>query len=321
MVVFGGKTIDHMSHNDVWVLQNANGLGGTPTWIKLYPTGMAPEGRHLCTSIYDVVNNRMVIFGGHAEPGPFVNDVWMLQNANGLGGTPTWIKLIPTGMAPDGREWHSAVYCPASNRMVIFGGINNLSQSLNDVWMLQNANGLGGTPAWIKLNPTGMRPDPRVGHSSVYDVVNNRMVVFGGSTTDGWSSFVNDAWVLQNANGLGGTPTWIKLIPTGMTLLSEREDHSAVYDAANNRMVVFGGWAQTKELVQKYFNDVWVLNNANGLSASAWVHMEPSGTEPIGRELHTAVYDAVRNRMVLYGGATEGSLLNDIWILINANGI
>ena len=106
-----------------------------------------------------------------------------------------------------------------------------------------------------------------------------------------------------------------------MTLLSEREDHSAVYDTANNRMVVFGGWAQTKELVQKYFNDVWVLNNANGLAASAWEHMEPSGTEPIERELHTAVYDAVRNRMVLYGGATEGSLLNDIWILINANGI
>jgi hypothetical protein len=214
----------------------------------------------MCTSIYDAVNNRMVIFGGHAEPSSFVNDIWILQNANGIGGTPTWIKLNPTGTAPDGREWHSAVYCPPSNRMVIFGGINNLGQNLNDVWVLQNANGIGRTPTWIKLNPSGT------------------------------------------------------------ALLSEREDHSAIYDAVNNRMVIFGGWAK-KGSVDKYFNDVWVLNNANGLAASAWEHIEPAGTEPVGRELHTAVYDPVTNRMILCGGATEGSLLNDIWILINANGL
>src|SRR5439155_14250271 len=49
-----------------------------------------------------------------------------------------------------------------------------------------------------------------------------------------------DVWVLTNANGFGGTPVWIHLAPTGTAPLG-RNQPAAVYDAASNRMIVFGG--------------------------------------------------------------------------------
>jgi hypothetical protein len=63
-----------------------------------------------------------------------VNDVWVLTNSNGVGGTPTWIQLAPTGVAPNARHLHSATYDANSNRMVVFGGFDGHS-ALNDVWV------------------------------------------------------------------------------------------------------------------------------------------------------------------------------------------
>ncbi len=68
----------------------------------------------------------------------------------------------------------------------------------NDVWVLSNANGLGGTPVWTQLSPN---PDPLIGypmprssHTAVYDNTNNRMTIFGGSNG---STTLNDSWVFR----------------------------------------------------------------------------------------------------------------------------
>jgi len=317
MVVFGGKTTIEESFNDVWVLKNTNGLGGTPSWVELTPDGMLPSERHSHSAVYDAANNRMTIFGGHPGLSPFVNDVWVLKNANGLGGTPSWVRLTPMGKSPELREWHSAVYDAANNRMIVFGGMG--AHSFNDVWVLKNANGLGGTPAWVELTPTGTAPVAREGHSAVYDAANNRMVVFGGFTAY-YKSFFDEVWILTSANGLAGTPGWVRLMPTGSVPDLLRGDHSAVYDAANNRMVVFGGWVTSPE---RYFNDSWVLTNANGLGgAASWTKLNPSGVAPLKRELHRAVYDAGGNRMVVFGGSVSASVFRiDVWVLMSANGL
>src|SRR5262245_20178247 len=97
--------------------------------------------------------------------------------------------------------------------------------------------------AWILLNPTGGPPSPRRLHSSVYDPETNRLIIFGGCTPVGSNACLsfggivrNDVWVLTNANGLGGTPTWIELLPTGGPPQA-RQNHVAVYDPVNNRMI------------------------------------------------------------------------------------
>ncbi|MBI1885541.1 MAG: hypothetical protein HYS09_04400 [Chloroflexi bacterium] len=273
MTAFDGDNSNCFSINDLWVLQNANGLGGTPNWAQLSASGGPPPARGRHTAVYDSQNNRMTIFGGlqSCSSGTQRNDVWVLSNANGLGGTPAWTELSPTGGPPGARYDHAAVYDANTNRMIVFGGV--ATTKFNDVWVLTNANGLGGTPTWSQLTPSGGPPAGRQGPTAVYDPASNRMVVFGGLT----SAFSNDVWVLTNANGLGGTPTWIQLSPTGGPPPG-RCCGTAVYDAASNRMIVFAGLGFVSA------NDVWVLTNANGLGGTPeWINLSPSGGPPAAR--------------------------------------
>src|SRR5207249_6247657 len=112
------------------------------------------------------------------------HDTWVLRNATGSGGIPTWEQLIPDAPAglPPGRIAHSAVYDPVTNRMVIFGGGQGngfaFSPLFNDVWVLTHANGLGGTPEWVPRTPHGGPPVPREGHGAFYRQATNEMIVF-----------------------------------------------------------------------------------------------------------------------------------------------
>lgn len=256
MIVFGGYSGGNAPLNDVWVLTNASGVGGTPTWIELQPTGTPPAARFYHTAVYDPATNRMIVFDGGNLVSPSTevfDDVWVLTNANGLGGTASWTQLTPSGTAPGARIRGTAVYDPGSNRMTIFGGFALGSVRVNDVWMLTNANGIAGTPTWTQLAPIGGTPEVREGHTAVYDVTTNRMTILGGL---GYT-VSNDAWVLTNANGLAsGAPTWAQLAPTG-SLPPARLGHTAVYDPASNRMIVFGG--------SDDHDDTWVLTNASGI--------------------------------------------------------
>ena len=62
----------------------------------------------------------------------------------------SWIQLAPTGGPPPVTTFGaSIVYDPSTQRLILFGG-NNGSVPINDVWVLTNANGLGGAPAWTQ---------------------------------------------------------------------------------------------------------------------------------------------------------------------------
>jgi hypothetical protein len=254
---------------DTWVLTNANGLDAIPPeWIHIanLPLGV---GEH-CAA-YDAVNNRMVIFGGHlgfyeTEQ----NEVWVLHDANGIG-TPSWELLSPIGGRPAPRRDCSAIYDHASNRLVIFGGAyvaSSWSEPYNDVWALTNANGLGGAPEWIQLNPAGTLPSRRYFHSALLDSVSQRMIVFGGTfyqrEVDPVGTYNNDTWLLTGASGTVGSSEWIQLAPAG-TLPDARQGFSAGYSPASNRMVVAMGRFTELNAPQTLLNDVWVLQNANGM--------------------------------------------------------
>jgi hypothetical protein len=103
-----------------------------------------------------------------------------------------------------------------------------------DTWVLSNANGLGGTPAWTRLPDI---PSMRGEHSAVYASASNRLIVFGGLTADNNSN--NDVWVLRDANGIG-TPAWERLTPSG-TAPQQRIGAAVAYDEVRNRLIVFGG--------------------------------------------------------------------------------
>ena len=316
MIAFGGFNTA-VDFNDVWVLGHANGSGGTPAWTQLSPAGTPPATRTYHTAVYAPTSNRMIVFGGYDYGfATLFNDVWVLGNADGTGGTPAWTQLSPTGTPPAAREYSTAVYAAASDSMIVFGGFDG-SNYLDDVWVLGYADGTGGTPAWTQLTPAGTPPPGRHYHSAVYDSTSNSMIVFGGvSGCPSVCSANNDVWVLSHADGSGGTPTWTQLSPSGGPPAA-RELHTAVYDDAGNHMVVFGGYDGSSSL-----NDVWVLSHANGSGGTpTWTQLSPTGGPPAGRYWHTAVYDVAGNNMIVFDGAGDSGVLNDVWVLGSASGV
>jgi hypothetical protein len=258
MIVFGGGLgFTSPCTSDVWVLTDANDVGRMSSWVKLNPAGSAPAPRLRHTAVYNPSSNTMVVYGGNDCGSTNFGDVWVLTNANGQDGTPTWVQLNPSGPSPGPREDLTAVYDPGSNSMIFFSGVNGPFNP-NDVWVLSNADGSTGAPAWTQLAPSGTPPSARGSYSASYDATNNRMIIFGGANAAG---LLRDVWVLSDANGIG-SPAWTQLGP--FTVFPEtRAAHTAVYDPATNAMIVFGGITNVSGTA--HTNNVWVLTDANGL--------------------------------------------------------
>ncbi len=232
-------------------------------------------------------------------------------------GAQVWIHLQTPGARPASRQGHAAAYASSTNRMLIFGGSlsgcsSNPATSLNDVWELSNANGVGGAQTWSRIFPGGALPSPRYNHRGVYDPGSDRLIVFGGRTVCVRGQDLNDVWVLTDVSGTGAGRQWIELHPVGGPPPG-RSQHSAVYDPGSNRMIVFGGrWARIGH------NDLWILTHANGLGGTPqWIQVAAVGGPPGPRRGHTAVYDPGTDRMIVFGGIGW----NDLWVLAGASGL
>src|SRR3989442_2617490 len=68
-------------------------------------------------------------------------------------------------------------------------------------------------------------------------------------------------------------------------------------------MVVFGGWGS---------NETWELRLSG---APAWNRLSPEGGLPEQRQGHSAIYDPLRDRMIVFGGVGETSSRDDAWAL------
>jgi hypothetical protein len=119
MIVFGGSNMDG-DYSETWLLQNASNL--TPSWMYLSVVDVFPAPRSSAAMAYDEANDRMIVFGGWSPGagGAFFDDVWVLEGVTG--GMPMLIDLAPAGLRPDARRGATAVYAPASNRLIVFGG-------------------------------------------------------------------------------------------------------------------------------------------------------------------------------------------------------
>ncbi|HET6463762.1 MAG TPA: kelch repeat-containing protein, partial [Candidatus Krumholzibacteria bacterium] len=297
MVMFGGSdgnsAFDPLQ-DDAWALS----LSDTPAWTRLIESGPPPSLRDSHTAIRDPVRDRMLVFGGfdYVDAHP-LNDV----SAISLADPPMWTQSVPSGTPPSPRWGAASIYDPVRDRMVVFGGLEwNPTQSCNDTWALS----LSGPPAWSPLIPSGALPPARHSLAMVYDPVRDRMIILGGFNYPSDSSY-NNTWALS----FDGTLQWTLLLPTGVPP-SARTGHSAIYDPIRDRIIVFGGSAG----YSNSRNDVWALSLADPPS---WTQLSPAGTLPSARQFHTAVYDAPRDRMVVFGGTNWTDYLSrdDVWAL------
>lgn len=319
MIMFGGQHAPtNVDFHDVWVVKNVIAASSSSSnnlnWVSVNPVGTPPSVRFGHSAAYNPTSNRMIIFGGGTGfPGPCANDLWVLTNANSVGGTPAWSKLAPTGTLPPVREGQASVYDPNSNTMIVFGGTDCSGNFYNDVWILSNADGSVSTPRWTQSKPSGTPPAARSQSTAIYDAANRVLTIFGGGS--GGKNVFNDVWTLSNVNG---TPTWKKLTPAG-TAPTARSGHTAVYDSADNRMIIHGG-VNSSTAVQ---NDTWILSGANGVGTATWSQLTPTDTAPY-RSSHTAIYDSVSGEMVIFGGVSQlpKTFTDDhVFVLTKANGL
>jgi hypothetical protein len=252
LILFGGST--GKCQNDYHVLKYANYQGGVPDWVSLTPSGTAPAARTWQASAYAAASDSAIIFGGFNCKSTYFNDVWVANNASDAATLPSWTELSPSGTGPSVRESASAVYDPTTNALILYGGDAG-GNPFGDIWVLSNANGSGGTPAWTELQPSNTGPSARSGHTAIYDSVNNIMTIYGGY--DG-TNVLSDVWILSNANGQGGTPAW-----TQSAEGQPRRWASSDYDSATDEMITFGGASSVNPIDPT--SDLHTLTEANGL--------------------------------------------------------
>lgn len=322
LIVFGGGAGPggYGILNDVWVLTNADGTGGTSSWIRLEPVGAQPGPREAHVAVYDQTSNRMIIHGGYITPGNcggVVSDVWVLSNADGTGGTPTWTALspsVPAGQSAPGRRFHGAAYDHINNRMIINGGApSGCGPGGNDTWVLSNANGLGGTPAWTRLAPSSPAdfPSDTSGGSTGYDPLTNTFI---RNLDQPCCTGVASTWILKNGNGVGGLPAWSKLPVANTPFMQTWVNGGGVYDPSANVLAFIGGTAGGP-------SEVWTLSGANGSGQAEWSQLNPTGTIPAARQFAFVGYAASSNRLTMYGGSKDFVLVqgtNEVWVLTDA---
>ena len=200
--------------------------------------------------------------------------------------------------------------------------------------------------AWENITPTqGEAPEARRYGGAIYDPVERRVIIFGGT---GNSGLLNDLWAFNVR-----TNSWKKLEPRG-TPPSPRAGFDAVYDPVGQQMVVWAGQGAG------FFSDTWTLNlrtlewrevtpaarpkarygsasvfdpqtrslvqfagfteesrrfqdtQAFSLNANNWTDLTPAGAKPQIRCLLTGAYDAAGKRLIIYGGQRNGPL-DDLW--------
>ena len=279
MVVFGGFSAE----NATWSMS----LGEHPEWREIEASNVPPGRliRHAAT--YDPIRDRMLVFGGSTGPSlaGLSNDVWALP----LSGPAEWERIVAPGPQPTPRQG-TAIYDPVHDALLVFGGHQNIQPYLcSDTWLLS----LGSDPRWTRLADA---PSARWHHTAILDPLRNRMVVFGGypgADNQAWTLSLTSVVVWQPLGGMG---------PAG------RASCVAVYDSHRQRMIVHGGSDGYGALA--YLSDTWAMSTNEPWH---WVSLDIRGPIPPGRYAHTAIFDEMNDRVVIFGGYGVEGVMNDVW--------
>ncbi len=202
-----------------------------------------------------------------------------------------WRNITPaSGAMPEPRRDGEAIFDPIGKRIILFGGNSN-SGLKNDTWAFDLA-----TRSWTKLDTVGTPPAGRLGFDAVYDPVGHQLVIYSGQG----AGFFNDTWTLNLT-----TLQWADISPASDSARpKKRYGSAAVFDPQTRSLVSFAGF--TSEAGR--FQDTQSFELGN----KTWSDWTPASSKPQIRCLHTAAFDRVNRRMIVYAGQRNGAL-DDIW--------
>ncbi len=196
-----------------------------------------------------------------------------------------WRRVELKGPAPAARD--GAAWAFGGERLLLFGGWTGRDDGLlNDTW---SYDGRGWTS-----HPATIVPHVRYAHAGAWDPARGRLVVFAGN--DHTHGRLIDLWEWDGAGWAIASQG-----DRGEPRAQPRAWHAMVYDAARERVVLFGGFARGEEL-----GDLWAWDGR------LWTELTVPGG-PSARSGHAMAYDPVGRRVLVFGGWDGQRLLNDLW--------
>ena len=200
----------------------------------------------------------------------FLNDLWLYHHS-----TLSWIQILPAGEPPPARAGHSAIWDVVSQSLFIYGG-QSCTTFYDDIWIFRFQE-----RSWSLLTQSG--PGGRTGHSAIWDSRLAVMRVFGGVGDEGQN---NELWRFRLESN-----SWVQSFPDG-AIPEARSEHTAVWDAFSESMLMFGGWSWESH---SPLQDLWSYDTWQGI----WT---PLAMAPQSRAGHVAVWDNVSMSMLVHGG-------------------
>ena len=244
-----------------------------------------PLGRADLMMAYDIESDITIIYGGWKTPEPFeLGDTWSYDYNN-----DTYTNMAPT-IAPPVREVGMMAYDSQSDKIVMFGGIENFNSYLvrNDTWTYDY-----NTNSWADVT-SGAAPSPRDASGMVYDSESDRIILFGGENVEKY----NDTWAYHLE-----THTWEKMNPSNAP--SARYFPSMAYDEESDRVILFSGRSDGDKVP-----DTWAYD----YNSDSWQELSPS-TQPSWRRAHHMTYDTESDTIVLFGGSDVSDFpTDDTWL-------
>jgi hypothetical protein len=258
-------------------------------WIELPPPARA---EHI--AVFDARHDRFIVFGGQVE-GAVQNDVWVLYRRP----FERWVRLDPSGEWPAPRVAATAVFDPAKDRLLVYGGCDSADRPLDELWELSLRYG----PRWRRVPMSATRPRARCRATLTLEPGGNSAILYGGA----YSSFIysgklDDAWRLSLERA-----EWTKLAPTG-TIPAGRDAHTAIFSPELGGVLVFGGnkWGTLPGCPYcqspRETDELWLLD----LSGSpTWRQLQPTTSDrPCPVQGHVAFRDSADHRMLMCFGGT-----------------
>ncbi len=236
-----------------------------------------------------------LVFSGNHQTGP-VQDAWSWNGRS-------WTQQALPELDYPSRKNAGVAVDVAGARAFVFGGVwsgHPRDGGAYTVAVKGDFRQFDGT-RWTEVVTT-TTPAPRSGAAMTWDGVSNQVLMFGGSDnvdvfSDTWT-FANGDWT-QRATGSAPHP-------------SPRLNTRMAYDPLRRRVVLFGGQAVGP-------TDAINLQDTWEWDGSTWRELAVTGAIPSGRGHHAMVFDPIRQRVMLLGGAQNfspiprGSSLADQW--------
>lgn len=202
--------------------------------------------------------------------------------ASGLQAQVAWTEINPA-TTPLTRKYTTMVWDSVRERVVLFGGQQDLDNYFDDTWEWDGQR-------WHELAPAHRPTPPREDHMMAFDRRRGRAVVFGGHDIN--VLFLNDTWEWDGTDWHATTPTK-RPPPLAYSAMA--------YDQRRGVVVLFGGLDQARVVT----DETWEWDGTNWTKHKPLIH-------PPARSHHAMTFDPAEQRIVLYGGEGRG-WYNDQW--------